>query len=146
VVIIDDNYATGASLRNSAQVLIDNGFLAKNIITLTPGDMGGAYQGGKQGASIPHQNAEADLVHKIVNGRIEGYDKIDPEVMAGFRKNHAAWDKSDETNSNAHKARNQMHDMWFNQKQPQQYRQAENRKLNMNDIHYIIAETIKRLK
>ena len=46
VVIVDDNYATGASLRNAAQVLMDNGFLAKNIITLTPGDMGGAGNAG----------------------------------------------------------------------------------------------------
>ena len=155
VVIVDDNYATGASLRNAAQVLMDNGFLAKNIITLTPGDMGGASNAGKQGADVPHQNAEADLIHKIVNGRIGGTADIDDETMQGFRDKHEelhsgntkkSKKKKSSNTSNAHKERNMMHDMWFDQEQPQQYRQAESRKLNMNDIQYIIAETIKRLK
>lgn len=146
VVIVDDNYATGASLRNAAQVLMDNGFLAKNIITLTPGDMGGAGNAGKYGAAVPHQNAEADLIHKIINGRIGGTDKVDAETMMAYQEKNRKLEKPHETNSNAHRERNTMHNMWYNQKQPQQYRQAENRKLNMNDINFIISEAIKRLK
>ena len=68
--IIDDNYASGASLRNVVKLLIEKGFSANNIICMTPGDMNGASTGGKQGADIPIQDAEGKLANDVVNGRI----------------------------------------------------------------------------
>lgn len=139
VVIIDDNYATGASLRNTAQLFIDNGYLAKNIITLTPGDMGEASTGGKQGADIPHQNAEGDLIHKIRTKRIGG--EVDGETQKMI---DAQYDKIKD--KEAHQYRDIMHDQFYQAKQPQQYLKAESRHLTDKDINYIINEAIKRLK
>ena len=67
-LIIDDNFASGASLRNAAIVLNEVlGIPYDKIKALTPGDMGGASSGGAQGAEVPTNDAEgylSQLYHK----------------------------------------------------------------------------------
>lgn len=65
-IIIDDNYASGASIRNAARVIMELGIPANNIIGFTPGDMGGASSGGKMGADIPENSAEEYLAYNHV--------------------------------------------------------------------------------
>lgn len=68
-IIIDDNYASGASIRNAARVIAELGVPLTNIIGLTPGDMGGASSGGKRGAEVPENSAEEWLAYNhAVNG------------------------------------------------------------------------------
>lgn len=62
-IIVDDNYASGASIRNAARAIMELGVPASNIIAMTPGDMGGASSGGKQGAAVPENSAEEYLAY-----------------------------------------------------------------------------------
>ncbi len=66
-VIIDDNFASGASLRNAAKLLVDMGFSHKNIICITPGDMGQAADGGEKGVKVPYNNAEGRVAYEYMN-------------------------------------------------------------------------------
>ena len=84
-LIIDDNYASGASLRNAAKLLHDTlGVSYKNIKALTPGDMGGAATGGAQGEDIATYAAEGALVNDLRKGRLKnafGNNPVDLEVL-----------------------------------------------------------------
>lgn len=71
ILILDDNYATGVSLRNAAQLFIEKGIPPQNIITMTPGDMGSASTGGKRGSDVPFFDAEGRLANDYVNGRLD---------------------------------------------------------------------------
>jgi nitroreductase len=66
-VIIDDNFASGASLRNAAKLLVDMGFSHRNIICITPGDMGQAADGGEKGVKVPYNNAEGRIAYEYMN-------------------------------------------------------------------------------
>jgi hypothetical protein len=84
-LIIDDNYASGASIRNAAKLLHDGlGVPYKNIKALTPGDMGGAATGGAQGEKIATYAAEGELVNSFRNGRLKdvlGNNSVDNGVF-----------------------------------------------------------------
>lgn len=71
ILIIDDNYATGVSLRNAAILFIEKGIEPSNIITMTPGDMGGASTGGKRGSDVPFFDAEGRLANDYVKGNLD---------------------------------------------------------------------------
>jgi hypothetical protein len=83
-LIIDDNYASGASIRNAAKLLHDGlGVPYENIKALTPGDMGGAATGGAQGEKIATYAAEGELVNSFRNGRLKdvlGNNSVDNGV------------------------------------------------------------------
>lgn len=69
VLIIDDNYATGASFKNAANVIHDEiGIPYNSIKALTPGDMGTSSFGGKKGAALAYNVAEDYVLRKFKNG------------------------------------------------------------------------------
>lgn len=68
ILIIDDNYATGVSLKNAALLFVQKGIEPQNIIAITPGDMGWATTGGKRGSDIPIFDAEGSLANTYSNG------------------------------------------------------------------------------
>lgn len=145
-IIIDDNYATGASLRNAAQLLLNKGFLAKNIITLTPGDMGTASTGGKRGADVPFFNAEADFAYNLNKGRIP-FD-VDSNTRA-----HAEHVFKVTKNDHLHKKRNNISDLYYNNKQKNTQQNSEPQKtnnvniidINQDDINTLVQETVKKI-
>jgi hypothetical protein len=71
ILILDDNYATGVSLRNAAILFLERGIPQQNIITMTPGDMGSASTGGKRGSDVPFFDAEGRLANDYVNGKLD---------------------------------------------------------------------------
>ena len=76
-LIIDDNFASGASIRNAAIVINEVlGIPYEKIKALTPGDMGGASSGGAQGAEVPTNDAEGYLSQLYHNG-VFNNDEID---------------------------------------------------------------------
>lgn len=79
IIIIDDNYATGVSLRNASLVLLEKGIQPQNIITMTPGDMGSATTGGKRGADVPFFDAESRMANDYVQGKLDN-SQIDGEL------------------------------------------------------------------
>lgn len=85
IIIIDDNYATGVSLRNAVLLLIEKGLNPQNIITMTPGDMGSATTGGKRGADVPFFDAESRMANDYVNGRLDNA-QIDNELGVFLRR------------------------------------------------------------
>ena len=87
-VIIDDNYASGASLRNVVNLLIEKGFNSQNIICITPGDMGQAGTGGKQGPQNPYNYAEAQLADDYVEGNLPSEIDIDADSEKNLIKLH----------------------------------------------------------
>lgn len=145
-IIIDDNYATGVSLRNAAQLLLDKGFLAKNIITLTPGDMGNASTGGKQGASVPFFSAEGDFAYNLNKGRIPF--EVDDNTRA-----HAQHVYKMTKDDPLHKKRNDISDLYYNNKQKNTQQNSEPQKtnnvniidINQDDINTLVQETIKKI-
>lgn len=144
-IIIDDNYATGVSLRNAAQLLLDKGFLAKNIITLTPGDMGNASTGGKQGASVPFFSAEGDFAYNLNKGRIPF--EVDDNTRA-----HAQHVYKITKDDPLHKKRNDISDYYYNNQQAKNKQQNldtsnNNEVININqdDINTIVQEAVKKI-
>lgn len=79
ILIIDDNYATGVSLRNAAMLFLEKGIEPSNIITMTPGDMGSASTGGKRGSDVPFFDAEGRLANDFVNNRLDK-NQLSPEM------------------------------------------------------------------
>lgn len=72
VLIIDDNFATGASFKNAANVIHDGlGIPYNNIKALTPGDMGTASFGGKKGAALAYNVAENYVLQKFKSGAFD---------------------------------------------------------------------------
>lgn len=131
-IIIDDNYATGASLRNASQLLLNKGFLSKNIITLTPGDMGSASTGGKRGAQIPFNNAESELAYDLKQNRLNLNNDLDINIKD--RLNYV-FDKTKD--NELHKKRNKLSDMFYNAKQTQ---------ITDKDIENMVQECLYRIK
>jgi hypothetical protein len=146
-IIIDDNYATGVSLRNAAQLLLNKGFLAKNIITLTPGDMGTASTGGKQLADVPFFGAEGDFAFNLQQGRIPF--EVDDETRA-----HALQLYQKTKNDKKHEKRNTLADLYYKNKQLRNNQQntisqtpnnANIVNLNQDEISTIVQEVIKKI-
>ena len=79
-IIVDDNYASGASIRNAARAIMELGVPASNIIAMTPGDMGGASSGGKQGASVPENSAEEYLAYNHVVNNVYNNENLPKDV------------------------------------------------------------------
>ena len=79
VLIIDDNYATGVSLKNAAIAVYQQGVPIENIICLTPGDMNSSGSGaaGYIG-DIPTNAAEAQVYNKYINNFYDAND-LTPE-------------------------------------------------------------------
>jgi len=80
ILIIDDNYATGASFKNAANVIHEKlGIPYENIKALTPGDMGTASMAGRRGPSVAFNAAEANLIRMYQRGE---YDDILDNVVS----------------------------------------------------------------
>jgi len=87
-IVIDDNYASGASIRNAAKVIAELGVPLSNIIGLTPGDMGGASSGGERGANVPENSAEEWLAYNHVVNHAYDNENIPDDVKQILADKH----------------------------------------------------------
>lgn len=82
VLVIDDNYSTGASIKNAAIALCEQGVNINNILCLSPGDMGKTATGSAGWTSdLPIQSSEGIIYNLYKQGKYNNYnlDKTDTD-------------------------------------------------------------------
>jgi hypothetical protein len=102
VLVIDDNYSTGASIKNAAIALCEQGVNINNILCLSPGDMGKTATGSAGWTSdLPIQSSEG-IIYNIYNqGKYNNYnlDKTDTDTFLRLKQ----LDHKGKLNADGHK-------------------------------------------